>query len=325
MTTNPGAGTSGDTLTDRYLAAVARSIPAAERGDATAELRASIEDQIDARRESGESEADAERAVLTGLGDPLALAASLSGRPLHLIGPRYYAAWWRLLRLLLITVVPSAALIAGLARAIGGGGIGDVIGAMIPAIIISTVNVGFWTTLVFAALERTGSTGETVLDWSPDKLPHRIIPIARIADLIATIVVFAILIGAVVWDRTVGWGQDQVHLLAPGLWPVTMIVWFALLALVIVVEVLVVVRGRWTLPLALISTALSAVALIGAIWLIWQNRVLDPGLMARMAEASTPTTDVLQIVNIVLTVVVGGILIGTAFDVFRKLGLVKGA
>ncbi|MCE4025407.1 hypothetical protein LXM50_05420 [Microbacterium sp. Au-Mic1] len=313
------------TLAERYVTAVARSVPAADRAEVSAELRASIADELDGRIAAGEEAGAAEYAVIAELGDPIAYAASLSGRPLVLIGPRYYAAWLRLLRLLLAIVVPVAAVIAGLVRALGGGDVGAVIGAMIPAILMSGVQVGFWTTLVFAALERLGSTGDTVLDWTPDKLPPTVNLGARMSDLIGTAVLTATLIGSVVWDRTIGWGDDHVHVLAPGLWPWGMLAWFGLLVIGLVVEALVAVRGRWNALLAAVSIAASLVAMLGAIVLIWRGVVIDPGLMAQMRAASTPTADIVQIVNISITAVLGGILIGLLFDAYRKLGLSREA
>src|SRR5690606_4735895 len=89
------------TLTDRYVAATLRSIPANSREDIERELRASIGDAIDAKVEAGSEPEAAEAAVLTDLGDPDRLAAGLTDRPLSLIGPELFLTWWRLLRVLL--------------------------------------------------------------------------------------------------------------------------------------------------------------------------------------------------------------------------------
>ena len=62
----------------------------------------------------------AERAVLTDLGDPDKLAAGYTDRPLHLIGPRYYLDWWRLLKLLLWIVLPCAAFGVALGQTLAG-------------------------------------------------------------------------------------------------------------------------------------------------------------------------------------------------------------
>ncbi|MBS1674662.1 MAG: hypothetical protein JSS74_11950 [Actinobacteria bacterium] len=59
--------------------------------------------------------------------------------------------------------------------------------------------------------------------------------------------------------------------------------------------------------------------------LVWQNAVIAPDLVQSMRAASTSSSDVVQIVNIVLTVVLGGILVGLLFDAYRKLGLAREA
>ena len=77
------------TLTDRYVTATVRDLPDKQRAEVVRELRTTIADQIDARPEAGRPiSPEAERAVLTELGDPVRLAAGYSGRPLYLIGPR---------------------------------------------------------------------------------------------------------------------------------------------------------------------------------------------------------------------------------------------
>ena len=94
------------TLTERYITATIRSLPATAQADVRAELEASIADAVEARVEQGEPREAAEHAVLTELGDPGVLAAGYADRPLHLIGPRYFLVWWRLLKLLL-WIVPA--------------------------------------------------------------------------------------------------------------------------------------------------------------------------------------------------------------------------
>ena len=69
------------TLTDRYIDATVRSVPERQRADLSAELRSSIADQIEARVEGGADPAEAERAVLTALGDPTASLRSTPTAP----------------------------------------------------------------------------------------------------------------------------------------------------------------------------------------------------------------------------------------------------
>ena len=142
------------TLTDRYVDAAMRTVPEKQRPDLSAELRASIDDQIDARVDAGEPPRGAERAVLTDLGDPDKLAAGYTDRPLHLIGPRYYLDWWRLLKLLLWIVLPFAAFGVALGLTLAGKPFGEIVGTVWVVLITTTVHLFFWTTLVFALVER---------------------------------------------------------------------------------------------------------------------------------------------------------------------------
>ena len=63
------------TLTERYISATIRSLPAESQEDVRAELAASIADAVEARTEQGEDPGAAEHEVLTGLGAPAGGAA----------------------------------------------------------------------------------------------------------------------------------------------------------------------------------------------------------------------------------------------------------
>ncbi len=123
------------TLTERYVDTAMRTVPEAQRSDLSAELRALIADQVDARIGAGEGIAEAERAVLQELGDPDALAAGYAGRPLHLIGPRYFLTWWRLLKLLLWIVLPLVALGATVTASLSGAPLGEIVGTVAVALL----------------------------------------------------------------------------------------------------------------------------------------------------------------------------------------------
>ncbi|WP_424936348.1 MULTISPECIES: hypothetical protein [Bacteria] len=308
--------TTGARYAERYAAAVARAVPASAREEVRAEVAATIADEVEPRLAAGETPDDAERTVVAGLGDPMAYAASLVDRPMWLIGPRYYASWVRLLRILLLIVTPCVMVGVAIATLLQGGGIGEVIGAIVPALLQSIVQIAFWTTLVFFILERTGSTGETITEWSPDQLPAYETRGIALSDFVATAVMSVMLGGAVVWDRFVGWGPRAVQVLSPDLWPVFGIGFLVILALTVVVAGLVLVRGGWSLPLAIANLLLGAVTAVVAVALVWQHRLLHPDLGALFGGAGTTVGTIL---DVVLTAVFLGVLVGSAVDGFRKL------
>ena len=91
-------------------------------------------------------------------------------RTLYLIGPRYFLAWYRLLLVLLPTIVPISAVAVMGAKSISGGAtLVDVLISGISVAFTVAVQLVFWFTLVFAIVERTGTRpGELDKPWTPD-------------------------------------------------------------------------------------------------------------------------------------------------------------
>ena len=265
------------TLTERYIGATIRSLRPDAQADVRAELEASIADAVEARIEQGETPDDAERAVLTELGDPGILAAGYADRPLHLIGPRYYLTWWRLLKLLLLIVPACAAVGVAIAQLIDGASVGEVIGAVIGITLSVVVHLCFWVTLVFAVLERTGAdTGER---WNVDQLPVPTENGAARSDMIASIVLLLLGIGAVLWDATRGFfptGGDPIAILNPGLWPWGMTAFLGLIVAETLLSVAVYARRRWTFGLAVVNTVLAVAFAVWAVTLLVRGELLNP-------------------------------------------------
>jgi len=289
------------TLTERYIAATVKSISPAAQDDVRAELGASIDDAIEARLEQGEPRESAERAVLMELGDPGILAASYADRPLHLIGPRFYLTWWRLLKLLLIIVPPIAMVGVALGTAISGGDVGAVIGAMVAVAISTVVHIGFWTTLVFVILERTNS-GTTLPEWDLDQLPEPTQNGAGRTDAIASLVFLAIGVGAVFWDALMGFfptGGDPIPMLNPGLWPWGITVLFALIVAEAALSVAVHVKRRWTVGAAVINTLLAVAFAFWSVTLLVRGELINPEFLSFVFTDNGVKEDTMQVLTII--------------------------
>jgi hypothetical protein len=307
------------TLTDRYVDAAMRSVPEKQRDDLSAELRASSDDQIDARVDAGERHEAAERAVLTELGDPDKLAAGYLERPLWLVGPRYYLDWWRLLKLLWAIVPACAAFGVALGQTLAGAPLGAIIGSTIGVVVSVIVHVAFWVTIVFVILERTGHETMDQSAWTPDRLPEPKASGAKLSDLVATLVFLAIGAGFVLWDHFIGWpvGDGRTtSFLDPGLWPWWITGLFVLMAAEAALAVTVYARGRWTTGLAYLNLVLDVAIALPALWLISQGLFLNPELL--------PTVDpddgaqVTGILNVILGFVFAGIAVWDSIDAFLR-------
>jgi hypothetical protein len=302
------------TLTDRYVAAAARSVPESSRPDLRAELQASITDAVEARVATGESPAAAERSILTELGDPERLAAQYADRPLQLIGPRFYLTWRRLL-VTLLWIVP--AVVAGavvLGGVIAGDTIGEIIGSVVPAVIMVVTGVAFWTTLVFALLERF--VREPLAEetpWNPDALPDIKPTQSGLGDLVASLSMLALLAGAVVWDHVRGFVEvdgQSVPILDPDLWPWTVAALFVVLLLEAAVAVAVYRRGCWTVGLAVANVVLSLAFAVPVLWLLGAGDLVNPVFLDDVVAPVSP-----EAANWLPTTVAVGVVVVSAIEI----------
>lgn len=277
-----------DTLTDRYVWAVLKGLPDSKRADIDRELRATIADDVDARVDAGEDAAAAERAVLTGLGEPSALAASYQGRILALIGPDLYPGYVALMKMLYAFILPLVVVVYLVIQLFVGTPAGGLIGGTVAIALSLIVHLGFWTTLVFAIAERTGTSmkGVTHLDdgpFDPAKLPS--IPMdtgTSRTDLVASLVVLLLVPIALVWQQfapIIGDSDEPLPILNPDLWSF----WLPYLIVVMVLSagfaVLLYRTGRWTWPLVALNAVLGLAVAIPFGVLLWTGELLNPAFL----------------------------------------------
>jgi len=318
--------TDDASLTDRYLHAVARAAPERQRDGLRAEVRERIADELDARLAAGEPADTAERAVLTGLGDPMRLVAAYLARPSRLIGPRYYFTWLRLLRLVLVIALPFVALAAAIVGGIDRDPVGTVIGSVIWTTISAGIQICFWVTLVFALLDRFGdrlSDGHLPEDatWDLDRLP----PVERgermpRAELITGIVLGAVLIALLVAQQFVPFAWHDrtaiVPLLDPALWSFWLPYLLAVIVAGLALSIATYRRGRRTWWTAAANTALVLAFSVPGLWLWSTGGLLAPGVVDAIGLGDRPET--VRTIGIVLAVIWVAIAAWSVIDGFRR-------
>ena len=305
---------SAPTLTDRYVEVAMRGAAPDARADLELELRGLIDDSIEARLGSGDVDhATAEVAALTELGDPARLAERYRGRPSHLIGPAYFHQWWRLLRLLLSIVVPIVALLTGIGEAVDGGDVGEVVSATIVAALMVAVQVSFWTTAVFAVIERVEPEPPTPdREWTPDDLPEVTSGTISLGDTAMTVVVTVLTIAALFWQRSSTLVTDDgapVAILEPDNWSF----WWPFLIVLLVVEAVLAIlafrRGRWTPTLFGQYAAIQVVFAAAVLWLLSQDRFLNPEFVALLDWGDVGDPD-----SILNGLIAAGVVVVTLWD-----------
>lgn len=285
-------------IKERYVATVLSSIPESRRSDVDRELRAAIDDAVEARVEEGEEPSAAETTVLTELGDPARLAADYSDRPLYLIGPRFYLPWLRVMRKLLAVIPPLAGMVALIVQLLTGEGlVGAILGGLWAGF-ISAVNVVAWTTLGFAVAERADETSiadlEPLTGWSLDRLPRvpdrQFNPGEVIGSMVGIAVVFVLILSV---------RQVTVPFLDPDAWDLGIPVLLGLLAFSFILTLVKLRVGKWSYGLATFNAILN---LGFAAWWVW---VLGGGLFNKGYFDDLAASDWLTVsVRITLAIVV---------------------
>ncbi|KQO99368.1 hypothetical protein [Leifsonia sp. Leaf264] len=306
------------TLTDRYVWAVVRTAPESQRPELEQEVRALVADAMDAHLEAASP--TAERDAIVELGDPLVLAARYADRPLTLIGPAYYLLWWRLLKLLLLIVVPIATLGIGVGQFIAGATVGAIIGSMIGGAIQVTVNLGFWTTVAFVILDRSAK-GAPMIEWTPEQLPEVPSPTqhSALGQLIASVVFLTLLLVALVWQQFnpyLAGSDDVLPVLNPELWSFW-IPFFMILTVAEIAFALVLYFRGWSYALAGVNVLLNVAFAVPAVWLWFMGSILNPAFVDAVAlQTDDDFDEAWRITSIIVVVSLVAIAVWDVIDGF---------
>jgi hypothetical protein len=154
-------------LIERYLAAISRELPAAQRADIIAELRDELMSRLEAEEDRlGRPMTTAElEAALRDFGNPLVVAGRFR-RTQHLIGPQMFPFWWQAIKVTL-TVMAAVYVVLILLAIVAGRHAGP--DAPSPVLVM-----GFafgLITLLFALAERFGNPEALARRWRPRRLP----------------------------------------------------------------------------------------------------------------------------------------------------------
>lgn len=271
-------------LIEIYIQEVTRRLPEKSREDIGLELRSTIEDMLP----DDYTEADV-KLVLEKLGNPVELASSYSGKPMHLIGPRYFDVYITLLKMILpiAVVISLISMIADNFFSYSGeeavlNVVLKIIGEGIWNIISVGMQVFFWLTIVFAIIERTDQKNEDkpltffFEKWTPDDLKN--IPDISKKNAISKFEVFGSLMWTAIWATVYfyanhllgvyeGNGNEEgLVFVTPALnqevlnhyWPIVIVV----IGLEIVLALYKTIKWRWTKKIAILNTVVELVGTI---------------------------------------------------------------
>lgn len=263
-------------MIERYIYAVTRELPEQYRAEIADELEALINDLLTGMDMDVPEERKVET-VLRELGNPKEFANRYRGKERYLIGPKLFEQYLFVLKIVVLSVFVGISVATGISVMFSGDNAGELVLTYVGSLFSAVLQGAAWVTGIFALLEykdvSLDSDGENE-QWDPRTLPE--IP-ARKALIPRGESVFAI-IATTVFLPLFFFFADKIgiyykvgndieflpvfmdHSLAA--LKVTILVVFVLN---ILSEVIKLVKDRWTLRVALATTALDV---ISASWLV---------------------------------------------------------
>lgn len=318
--------TERSTLTDRYVWAVTRSLPADQIDDVARELRATIADAVDGRLEALPrlDHATVERQIIEEMGAPERLAASYGGRPQMLIGPGLFPEYVALLKVLYPIVLPLALAGYVIANLVDGeASLGAIVGGGAGLVFEVAVHIGFWVTLVFALLDRSRpeeERGRPMQQWSAGSLsavPQRrqVSWVEAAFGIFFELVLLGLLVDQFGWVNLL---PGTIQVLNPDLalhWELALV---ALTVGLLAREVVKLRTGWWTVSLAATNVALQVASATVLVYLAFGDRLLNADLPAHLHEQFGWGTD-WSLPSAIVVVVLAGVCVWDALDGVLKL------
>lgn len=297
-------------LTDIYVDTVIEHLPEKSRDDIAAEIRATIDDMVEARLGDGgpstDSQTVAEREVLEQLGDPVLLSREYTNSPQHLIGPTSYPLFIWSLR----WVLPAVAVLSVLTNVIVhiattpqvqlGALLGQTIGSTVTALLTAFAVI----TILIGLGDRNMDTGATEKPpgarsepWSVDDLHRRDVRGSQIRAEAILNLVFIVLLALIPLIPTslvyVGHLNNGETFIDPDLGAGWLLGYWGFLALMAVLEAIKLVRSLASAALLITGAILDVTIAVFLTIALLTQQVLHPDL------TSTSGAEVQQIIIVI--------------------------
>jgi hypothetical protein len=317
-------------LIDKYIAEVGKHLPRRNRADIEAEIRSTLEDMLEERKQADGQVDDATVVqLLKEYGEPRKVAESYGGKQ-YLIGPSLYPTFVMVTQIVVsvLLVISLIGLGFGLAKAELSGleflsTIGKSLLDLLGGLIVAFGNI----VLVFAILERTLSAKDLeqeTEEWDPAKLAKEPDPdiVNSTEQIISIIFLVLFLILFNLYPQVIGFGffgeNDWVFI--PGMLSEAFYDYLPWLNLLFLVEigssVYLLHKGYWSVGTRIVNIIINLAGIVLAVIML-----RGPALLELSTEqlAGTPLADAAEVLvwvaGWVPTLVLVGIIVVSAIEI----------
>lgn len=277
-------------MIERYIYAVTKELPENYRDEVALDLKALIYEMIDDCDDQLSEEQKIE-SVLRKLGHPKKLATKYRGKERYLIGPGYFDRYLFFIKIVLLSILIGISVSVGMRALTSNEGVIEVIVDYLFTLFSASLQGLAWVTLIFALLEYYDVSlgAESAADeWDPASLP---LPPERKADISRGESIFSIIFSTVflilfvlLSDRIgiyydIGSDYTFIPLFNTEVLDNYLVLIVLVFIINILIEVIKVIKGKWTIRLAVVTALLNIISAAVFITIIntmsiWNNEII---------------------------------------------------
>lgn len=316
----------GVIMIERYIYAVTKELPKNKRQEATTELRRTISNRL--KKKSNQlTEDEKKREVLIELGRPKILANQYRGKERYLIGPRYFERYLFILRVVLLSIVFGLSIAHGVSVFFTVNSLSEVIGGYIGSLLSALLQGIAWVTGIFALLEYNDVTlSRKAKDepWDPSELPPIPKKKARISrgESVLSIIFITILLTLLFFSPEaigiyyyIGETIEFIPLFNLREFFLFRSLIFVSFTIELLLEVIKILKARWTRNLAIIVTVFNILSAAIVIFALSNSIIWNPEIISKIERYLTIPFE--HILSFIATGIVVVTLIESAFALYR--------
>ncbi|TVP92085.1 hypothetical protein [Alkalibacterium sp.] len=277
-------------MIERYIYAVTRELPEKNRKEVALDLKTLIYEMID-EKDNALTEEEKIEQVLKKLGNPKKMAVHYRGKERYLVGPVYFEQYLFFIRIVIFSIVIGVSVAAGLTGVFSDEPIAETLLGYFFTLFSASLQGAAWVTAIFALLEyfdvKVGP-GMNEEEWNPSQLPE--LPetkalISRGESVFSIVMSTVFLLLFLLLSDRIGiyydLGREFNFIPLFNVEAIDSFLIFVILVFMIniLVELIKIIKGKWTPQTALITTVLNVISAALFIAIInnksiWNNDII---------------------------------------------------
>ncbi|SFC23764.1 hypothetical protein SAMN04488102_10483 [Alkalibacterium subtropicum] len=302
-------------MIERYIYAVTRELPEKSRKETAEELRVLINYRLD-KADKTLSEEERIDKVLRELGNPRKMADRFRGRERYLIGPKYFYKYLFVLKIVVLSIIIGISVVSGLAVLFSTESFVEVISGYLVTLFSAVLQGVVWVTGIFVLLEYNDVSvepGKEQEEWDPSKLPSlpkgkdRISRVESVFSIVFTtlfLLLFFFLRDRIGIYYRSGGEYGFIPLLDVEAVSLFEFLIFFIFILNITVELIKLIKGRWTITVAGLTSILNIISAAISIYIIYYMDIWHSQFIERFEEFMPLSFERSLVFTIVIIIIV---------------------